>query len=163
MIRILLVGLAAVTSLPGVSGALWETREQVDTRYGKPIHCSAEQNHGTVCTYNYQRFHVVVTFLDGKSQSELFYRSDNKYLVPLEVGKVMEMNSKKNYTWYPGDRVFMLIPQWPGFPNETNAKKRGPAIAIAARFPETRNPWSFHICTAEFAKKFGNTPPKAKP
>jgi hypothetical protein len=105
---------------------------------------------------------VVVTFLDGKSQSELFYRSDNKYLVPIEVGKLMEMNSRENYTWYPGNRMFVLILRWPGFPNETNAKKRGPAIAIAARFPDSANPWSFHICTAEFAKKFGSTPSKVK-
>jgi hypothetical protein len=153
----------AVIFLPNAKGRLWDTRDQVEARYGKPIHCNGDQSHGIVCAYNYQRFHVVVTFLDGKSQSELFYRSDNKYLVPFEVGKLMEMNPRENYTWYPGNRMFVLIPRWPGFPDETNAKKRGPAIAIAARFPDSANPWSFHICTAEFAKKFGSRPSKVKP
>jgi len=156
-LRSILLGLIAVTFLPSARGRLWETREQVEARYGKPL-----QVHGDVATYNFQRFHVVVTFLNGQSQSELYYRSDNKYLVPIEVGKLMEMNSRENYTWYPANRMFALIPRWPGFPNETNAKKRGPSIAIAARFPDTRDPWSFHICTAEFAKKFGNNPSKAK-
>jgi hypothetical protein len=93
----------------------------MEARYGKPL-----QVHGDVVTYNFQRFHVVVTFLNGQSQSELYYRSDNKYLVPIEVGKLMEMNSRENYTWYPAERMFALIPRWPGFPNETNAKKQGP-------------------------------------
>jgi len=143
--------------LPSADARLWETREQVEARYGKPL-----QLHGDVATYNFQRFHVVVTFLNGQSQSELYYRSDNKYLVPIEVGKLMEMNSRENYTWYPGNRMFVLIPRWPGFPAETNAKKRGPSIAIAARFPDDRNPWSFHICTEDFVKKFGATPSKGK-
>jgi len=162
MSRIILIGMIAVTLLPSAKGALWEKREQVEARYGKPIHCEGDQSHGIVCTFNYQRLHVVVTFLDGKSQSELYYRSDNKYLVPIEFGKLLEMNSRENYTWYPANGISALIPRWPGFPNETNAKKRGPVIAIAARFPDTRNPWSVHICTAEFAKKFGSAPPKVK-
>ena|SRR6266487_3199330 len=143
--------------LPSAKGRLWETRGQVEARYGKPL-----QGRGDVSTYNFQRFHVLVTFVNGQSQSELYYRSDNKYLVPIEVGKLMEMNSRENYTWVPGDRMFVLIPRWPGFPNETNMKRRGPPIAIAARFPDTRNPWSLHICTAEFVKKFGPTPSTAK-
>lgn len=130
----------------------------VEARYGKPLRVEGNENHGTVCTYNFQRFHVVVTFLNGQSQSELYYRSDNKYLAPIEIAKLMETNSRENYTWYPTNQMFALIPRWPGFPNETPAKKRGPPIAIAARFPDTAYPWSFHICTAEFVKKFGATP-----
>jgi hypothetical protein len=98
MSRIILIGMIAATLLPNARASLWEPREQVEARYGKPIHCDGDQSHGVVCTYNYQRFHVVVTFLDGKSQSELYYRSDNKYLVPIEFGKLLEMNSRENYT-----------------------------------------------------------------
>jgi hypothetical protein len=154
MSRIILIGVIAVTLLPSARGRLWETREQVAARYGKPIHCDGDQNHGIVCTYNYQRFRVVVTFLDGKSQSELFYRADNKYLVPIEILKIDAMNMREHYVWEPRGRISVLV-------QEQN--QRGQPIAISARFPDTRNPWSFHICTAEFAKKFGSTPPKVKP
>src|SRR5215510_1827775 len=99
MSRIILNGVIAITLVPSAWAALWETKEQVEAQYGKPIHCDGDQSHGIVCKYNYQHFHVVVTFFDGKSQSELFYRSDNKYLVPIEVGKIMEMNPQENYTW----------------------------------------------------------------
>lgn len=155
---ILIIGLLAIALVPTGKAGLWESRAVVEARYGKPLRVEGNENQGTVCTYNFKRFHVVVTFLNGQSQSELYYRSDNKYLAPIEIGKLMETNSRENYTWYPTNQMFALIPRWPGFPNETPAKKRGPPIAIAARFPDTAYPWSFHICTAEFVKKFGATP-----
>lgn len=153
MNRIVLIAMFAVLFLSSARARLWENRAQMETRYGKPLKVE-----GDVATYNFQRLHVLVTFVNGQSQSELYYRSDNKYLVPIEVLKLDEMNSRENYTWVPSGRISVLIPRWPDFPNETNLKKRGPVIAISARFPDTRNPWSLHICTAEFAKKFGTTP-----
>jgi hypothetical protein len=122
----------------------------VEARYGKPLRVEGDQGRGTVCTYNFHRFHVVVTFLNGQSQSELYYRSDNKYLVSIEVLKLTQMNSRENYVWDSGNGMFVLV----------DIQRRGKPIAIAARFPDSRSPWSLHICSAEFVKKFGSTPSK---
>ena len=97
MNRIAIIGLVTMTVISNAEARLWETRQQVDAQYGKPIHCEGDQNHGIVCTYNYQRFHVVVTFLNDRGHSELFYRSDNKYLVPIEVLKLIQMNVREGY------------------------------------------------------------------
>jgi hypothetical protein len=114
-----------------------------------PKQCRDENgNEGTVCTYNFQRFHVVVTFLNGQSQSELYYRSDNKRLVSVEILKLQSMTLRGNYVWTVGNGMFVLV----------DAQRRGKPIAIAARFPDTTYPSSFHICTAEFVRKFGVTP-----
>ena len=120
----------------------------VEARYGKPLRVQGNENQGTICTYDFGRFHVVVTFLNGQSQSELYYRSDNKYLVPIEVLKLQLMNVRKNYVWEMNRGMFVLV----------DAQRRGKPIAIAVRFPDYTYPWSFHICTAEFVKRFGLTP-----
>ena len=120
----------------------------VEARYGKPLRVQGNENQGTICTYDFGRFHVVVTFLNGQSQSELYYRSDNKYLVPIEVLKLQLMNVRKNYVWEMNRGMFVLV----------DAQRRGKPIAIAVRFPDYTYPWSFHICTAEFVKRFGVTP-----
>jgi hypothetical protein len=150
MNRIILIGFLAIVFVPTAKAGLWESRPVVEARYGKPLRVEGNENQGTVCTYNFQRFHIVVTFLNGQSQSELYYRSDNKYLAPIEIGKLMDMNSRENYiwNWTVGNGMFVLV----------GAQGRGKPIAIAVRFPETTYPWSFHICTAEFVKKFGVTP-----
>jgi hypothetical protein len=148
-----MIGLAPLIFLPSAGARLWDTREQVEARYGKPFRVEGNQSQETVCTYNFQRFRVIVTFLKGQSQSELFYRSDNKYLLPIEVGRIFEMNMREHYVWQPRGQISVLV-------NEQN--QRGQPIAIAARFQEARNPWSFHICTEEFVKKFGVTPSKTK-
>ena len=153
MNRLILMGLVAVTFLPSASGRLWETKGQVEARYGKPLRVEGNESQGTVCTYNFQRFHVVVTLLNGQSQSELYYRSDNKRLAPIEMLKLQLMNVRENYIWEMRNGMFVLV----------DAQRRGKPIAIAARFPDTTYPWSFHICTAEFVKKFGSTPPKGRP
>jgi len=148
MNRIILIGLLAIAFVPTGKAGLWESRAVVEARYGKPLRVEGNENQGTVCTYNFQRFHVVVTFLNGQSQSELYYRSDNKRLVPVEVLKLQSMNLRENYVWTVGNGMFVLV----------DAQRRGKPIAIAARFPDTTYPWSFHICTAELVKSFVITP-----
>ena len=148
MSRIILIGLLAIVFVPTSKAVLWESRAMVEARYGKPLRVQGNENQGTICTYDFGRFHVVVTFLNGQSQSELYYRSDNKYLVPIEVLKLQLMNVRKNYVWEMNRGMFVLV----------DAQRRGKPIAIAARFPDTENPWSLHICTAEFVQKFGTNP-----
>jgi hypothetical protein len=152
MNRIILIGLLAIAFDPTGNAALWESRAMVEGRYGKPLRVEGNESQGTVCTYNFQRFHVVVTFLNGQSQSELYYRSDNQRLAPIENLKLQLMNARENYLWEMRNGMFVLL----------NAQRGGKPIAIAARFPDTLYPWSFHICTAEFVKKFG-VAPKVKP
>jgi hypothetical protein len=118
MNQIVLIALLVVLSLPSASARLWENRAQVETRYGKPLKVE-----GDVATYNFQRLHVLVTFVNGQSQSELYYRSDNKYLVLIEVLKLDEMNSRENYTWVPSGRISVLIPRWPDFPERDQPEK----------------------------------------
>ena len=148
MNRIILVGLLGIVSVPTVNAGLWESRAVVEARYGKPLRAEGNEKEGTVCTYNFQRFHVVVTFLNGQSQSELYYRSDNKRLVPREILKLQSVTLRENYIWTVGNGMFVLV----------DAQRRGKPIAIAVRFPDYTYPWSFHICTAEFVKRFGLTP-----
>lgn len=148
MNRIILVGLLGIASVPTVQAGLWQSKAVVEARYGKPLRAEGNEKEGTVCTYNFQRFHVVVTFLNGQSQSELYYRSDNKRLVPVEILKLQSMTLRENYIWTVGNGMFVLV----------DAQRRGKPIAIAVRFPDYTYPWSFHICTAEFVKRFGVTP-----
>src|SRR6476620_6318349 len=96
---ILIIGLLAIALVPTGKAGLWESRAVVEARYGKPLRVEGNENQGTVCTYNFQRFHVVVTFLNGQSQSELYYRSDNKLLAPIEILKLQLMTSRENYIW----------------------------------------------------------------
>ena len=148
MNRIILVGLLGIASVPTVNAGLWESRAVVEAHYGKPLRAEGNEKEGTVCTYNFRRFHVVVTFLGGQSQSELYYRSDNQRLVPIEILKLQSMTRRENYVWTVGNGMFVLV----------DAQRRGKPIAIAVRFPDYTYPWSFHICTAEFVRKFGVTP-----
>jgi hypothetical protein len=148
MNRILLIGLLAIAFVSIGKAALWESRAVVEARYGKPLRVEGNEDKGTVCTYNFRRFHVVVTFLNDQSQSELYYRSDNQRLVPIEILKLQSMTRRENYVWTVGNGMFVLV----------DAQRRGKPIAIAVRFPDYTYPWSFHICTAEFVKKFGVTP-----
>ena len=148
MSRIILIGLLAIVFVPTSKAVLWESRAVVEARYGKPLRTEGNEKEGTVCTYNFPRFHVVVTFLNGQSQSELYYRSDNQRLVPREILKLQLMNVRKNYVWEMYQGMFVLV----------DAQRRGKPIAIAVRFPDAEYPWSLHICTAEFVQKFGTNP-----
>jgi hypothetical protein len=142
---IIAIGLLAIPFVSTGKAALWKSRAEVEARYGKPLRVEGSGNAGTVCTYNFQRFHVVVTFLSGQSQSERYYRSDNQRLVPMEILKLQSMSKRENYVWTAGNGMFLLV----------DAQRRGKPIAIAVRFPDYTYPWSFHICTAEFVRQFG--------
>jgi hypothetical protein len=151
MNRILLVHLLALAAVPTTNARLFETRPELEAKYGQPIKV---ENHayGKLYTYNYKRFRVLVTFLDGKSQSELYVRADGKRLVPVEVLKLSAMNSLGN-TWTTGNGMFVLV----------NPSTRGHPIAVSACYPDnTAYPLSLHICTADFVKKFGTAPPNGK-
>ena len=118
----------------------------VEGRYGKPLRVEGNENQGTVCTYNFQRFHVVVTFLNGQSQSELYYRSDNKRLVPIEILKLQSMTLRENYVWTVGNGMFVLV----------DAQRRGKPIAIAVVFQTIRTHGASIFALPSSSKSLGS-------
>jgi hypothetical protein len=126
------------------NGKLWETKPEIEARYGHPTRV---EDHvvGKTYVYNYNRITVLVTFLNGKSQSEVYSRTDGKYLVPVEVVHLLELNTVAKHTWAMANGMFVLV----------NSVRKGKPIAIAARYPDTAYPRRFSFCTADFVKKFG--------
>ena len=101
----------------------------VEGRYGKPLRVEGNESQGTVCTHNFQRFHVVVTFLNGQSQSELCIAGATiSAFAPIENLKLQLMNVRENYSWEMRNGMFVLV----------DAQRRGKPIAIAVRFPTRR-------------------------
>jgi hypothetical protein len=141
--RLVLISLLVATWLPSARGSLWESKAEIEARYGPAIRVE-DHGAGKTYVYSFKRFTVLVTFLDGKSQSELYSRSDGKYLVPVEVLSLLQMNSSGK-TWEPTGTLFALV----------DPVRRGRPIAIAARSPGSAYPRTLHICTSDFVKRFG--------
>jgi hypothetical protein len=55
---------------------LWETKAELDARYGKPI-STFDNAYGKNYIYRFKQFQVLVTLLGGKSQSEVYQHSNN--------------------------------------------------------------------------------------
>lgn len=149
--RLILFSSLTLLSVCNASAKLWESKAELDARYGQPIRV---EDHvvGKTYVYNFKRFTVLVTLLDGKSQSELYSRSDGKYLVPIEVINLLNLNTIPNHNWEPTDGMFGLV----------DSVRKGRPVAVAARSPDSAYPRTFHFCTAEFVKKFGISPAKTK-
>lgn len=130
-----------------VHGKLWQTKAEVDATYGPPLSVE-EHAAGKTYVHHYKGFTVLVTYLNGKSQSELYSRTNGKYLVPIEIIEIESLNTLPNHQWDVGNGMFVLI----------DPIRKGPPVAVAARAPDTAYPRTFHLCTAEFVKKFGKQP-----
>jgi hypothetical protein len=122
---------------------LWETKAQIDARYGKPIRVDKDPN-GDLYTYRFKQCYVLVTFLDGKSQSELYLRTDYaSRLTSREIQEIFSMNTVGNSSWRTSDGIFALVPKAGGHP-----------IAVAA-YSANDKPPILGLSTADFVKKSG--------
>ena len=58
---------------------LWETIAQTEARYGKPLaKFPGEQRGEEERKYRYKDFYILVTFLNGRSDDEKYFRTDAK-------------------------------------------------------------------------------------
>jgi hypothetical protein len=138
----LIITLAALVFARSASACLWDTRPEVEKRYGKPIG-SAETPSGKSFTYKFKQFIVMVEFLDGRSQNEHYFRYDNKQITPEETQQLLSMNARE-HTWRKfNDSVFALVP---------NAGGRAVGVAFHAVRGEGLRVLT--IRTSDFDKKF---------
>src|SRR3712207_2018087 len=86
-----------------VSARLWETQAQLEKRCGKPSSVNKDPN-GDIYTYHVEQYEVLVTFLDRRSQSELYVRRDSRPLTPQDIQKILSMNAAGN-TWRKSEGI----------------------------------------------------------
>ena len=118
---------------------MWETRDQVDARYGKALRAEPDGDF-TVYTYAFLDFQILVTYLDGKSQSELYYHPDNRQLSSRDRDLILSLNASSG-SWRTFEEVLVLIQPSGGHP-----------IAVGRYEPDAHPP-ILGVCTAEFEKK----------
>jgi hypothetical protein len=151
MLRVItLAGVAMVLSIASGYARLWETKAEITARFGKPLRIDKDSA-GDLYTYRFQQFNVVVTFLDGKSQSELYVRSDyTSRFTQQQVQQILSMNTLRETSWRTSEGTFALVPKAGGHP-----------VAVGAYSPDTSPP-VVGVCTADFVKKSGWLPGNQK-
>jgi hypothetical protein len=151
MLRVIPFLIAALTAFAcrNAHARLWETKTQLDARYGKPTSTFHDAD-GPNYVYRFHQFQVLVTLLDGKSQSELYYHSSgNSGLTPAEIQTLLSLNAVGN-SWRTTEGIFALVKPSGGHP-----------IAVGAYRPEG-NPPVLGVCTADFVHKSGAVPGNKK-
>jgi hypothetical protein len=151
MLRTIILATAVVVfTVVHTDARLWETKAEIGARFGKPIRIDKDPA-GDLYTYRFQQFNVVVTFLDGKSQSELYVRSDyTSRLTQKQVQEILSMNTIRNTGWRTSEGIFALVPKAGGHP-----------VAVGAYSPDASPP-VLGVCTADFVKKSGWLPGNQK-
>jgi hypothetical protein len=146
--RLLIVILAIAMLSTSVSARLWETKAELDKRYGKPEN-NEKNEYGDNFTYRFGEFWVDVTLLEGKSQSELYSRRDGQALMPDQINTILSLNALGN-EWRLSEGVYCLA-----------KPASGHSIAVGIYEPFS-DPPVLRVCTPDFVKKesgrvFGKT------
>ena len=92
MQTLLLIALSLCFALNIAFARLGETEEQIEARYGKPQKSVISYGH-MVETYEVNGFSIMVSFMDGKSASEMYSKSDKTKLSDAELQKLLEVNA----------------------------------------------------------------------
>lgn len=93
MKRLVLIGFLTLAVISGASANIWDTREQINQRWGAPIEITGYPDE-RIYTYQVGQVGVRVSFLDGFSQYEHYRHLDK--ITPLsqtEVQEVLRNNS----------------------------------------------------------------------
>src|SRR4051794_36807938 len=94
----LFLTVAATIAMAGIAnGRLLETQSETEARYGRPVKVE-DSSYGKAFTYTFKKYRLVVTFVNGRSQNEVYQRVDGKTLVAAEIGMLMHLN-QLNKTW----------------------------------------------------------------
>jgi hypothetical protein len=126
---------------------LWETKAELDARYGKPTRILSDAV-GKHYIYRFKQFHVDVVLLDGKSQCERYYHSNNNSgLTSTEIETLLSLNALGN-NWHETEQEWMFALVKPSV--------RDP-IAVGLYLPGASPP-ILAVVTADFAKKAGLPP-----
>jgi hypothetical protein len=151
MLRLITVtAVALVIGAARVDARLWETKAEISARFGKPLRVDRDPA-GDLYTYSFQQLNVVVTFLDGKSQSELYHRSDLKGgLTQQQIHQILSINTLRDTSWQTSEGIFVLVRKAGGHP-----------IAVGA-YSSDASPPILGISTADFVKKSGWLPGNQK-
>ena len=140
MLRRITLLITATTALVcrNVDARLWETKSQLDVRYGKPAMSSRDAD-GLTYVYKFNQFQVVVTLLDGKSQNEIYYHTNSSRLTPAEIEALLSFNALGN-RWRVSEGVFSLFKPSGGHP-----------IAVGLYSPDAPSP-ALAVRTADFIR-----------
>ena len=89
-----LLALAFVCSALSAHAGIGETKQQVEARYGKPVTPGTKPTDGigdSNLTYNWKEYFVHVTYLDGRSISEIISRLDDKRILIPEIENLLKL------------------------------------------------------------------------
>ena len=89
-----LLALAFVFSALSVQAGIGETKQQVEARYGKPVTPGTKPTNGIgdlELAYDWKEFFVIVTYLDGRSLSEIISRQDDKRILIPEIESLLKL------------------------------------------------------------------------
>src|SRR5262245_7088782 len=72
---------------------LGQTQQEVTEEMGKPVKVeSAPKTGESTCVYQFKKFGVVVTFINGKSQQEIFLKTDGSELTAEDLAEGLKLN-----------------------------------------------------------------------
>jgi hypothetical protein len=152
MLRAIALFTAAATAFVcrSADARLWETKAELDARYGKPTRTYNDAD-GKHYIYRFKQYQVQVMLLDGKSQIELYHHINNSGLTPTEIQMFLSLNALGNSWRVTEEGMFALVKPSGGDP-----------IAVGMYVPGASPP-SLSVLTADFAKKAGLPPVRRLP
>jgi hypothetical protein len=125
---------------------LWETKAEIDARYGKLTRTFNDAD-GKHYVYRFKQFKVIVTLLDGKSQSEVYpHSNDNSDFTSTEIQTLLSLNALGNSWRVTEEGMFALVKPSGGDPIAVGIYVSNPSQSILS------------VLTADFAKKAGLPP-----
>ena len=94
----LLITLLSVFSTSAFA-LIGEDAKQVAMRYGPARQVLADRGNYRKLGYDYGKFMVVVTFIDGASKQEGFARGDKSLLSPDALKQILAISAPRSVTW----------------------------------------------------------------
>jgi hypothetical protein len=146
-----LIFLIACVSTQPLLARLGETKGQLDARYGASVKQLKADSGEEMFEYRHSDFFVVVTFVRGKSESEIYAHQDGKTpLSEKEIKSFLNINSFGKHWERSPD-----IPVW-----SLGGSDPSTWIALAAYYPKSPNIVApgLGIMTITYAKQHGFIP-----
>lgn len=98
--------LSLLLGAPLAHSRLGETAAEIEQRYGKAIHLEKVDERFSMGRFKSMDFNVTVSFLDGKSQSEIFEKENRSTFSDDEINAVLAANTF-GFQWTKlGDNAF---------------------------------------------------------
>jgi hypothetical protein len=109
-------------------GGLWETRAQIERRYGRSLEKFTSDRGEEQRKYRYKQFFILVTLVGGKSEEEYYFHQDKTPFSQQEINSFLSMNSGGK----PWQRTSKLPIWFFGGPSAETSK------ALAAYYPRSK-------------------------